>query len=76
MAALCWMAARCLERRIHELTKTFEHGEFLMQLTLADNEADRAVVGKMSAAGGKAFMDYLGVGEDGERIDCPEGQVG
>lgn len=74
-AALCWLAARTLETRMRAIADSFERGAVVMQLTLANNEEDRALIGRMSGAAGKAFMEILGIGEDGKRVACPEGQV-
>jgi hypothetical protein len=64
-AALCYLAAACHMRRAKEAIAAFDKGEIVMQMTLAENPDDLALIGKMSGRMGRACMDMLGIDENG-----------
>lgn len=72
-----YLAAGCHMRRVKDMCAQFDKGELVMQMSLAaGDEADAALIGRMQGRMGRAALEVLGLGEDGERVSCPEGQVG
>ncbi len=70
-AALCYLAAACNLRRAKDAIAAFSKGDMVMQMTLAENPDDLALIGKISGRMGKVCMDMLGIDENGFRPGGP-----
>jgi hypothetical protein len=68
LTALVLCAVVELERRLRSQVALFAPGEIAMQVSLADNETDLALIGRMAGRAGAACFAMLGIGPGGTRL--------